>query len=98
MGHVDGDALAFPYQILLEVGAEFRPVNVPVNSPYRPEGSETIQYVRSPEVSRVPHFVAFGEVMEDSVIQKAMGVGKQPDSQPPAHAPRCGRRTWDEAK
>ena len=76
MGHVDGDAVAFPNQILREVGAEFRPVNVPVNSTDRPEGSETIQYVRRPKVSRVPNLVALGEVLEDSVIQKAVGVGK----------------------
>ena len=74
MGHVDGDALAFPAEIDRQVGAKFRPVNVPVNSPDRLEGSETIQYVRSSEVARVPHLIALGEVMEDSVIQKAVGV------------------------
>jgi hypothetical protein len=35
VSHVDGDALAFPYRIFREVGAEFRPVNVPGNSPDR---------------------------------------------------------------
>jgi hypothetical protein len=72
--HVDSDAFAFPNQILREVCAEFRPVNVSVNSPDRLEGSETIQHVRSPEVSRVPHLVAFGEVMEDGVVQKTVCV------------------------
>jgi hypothetical protein len=72
--HVDGDAFAFPTQILREVGAEFCPVNVPINSPDRFEGSETIQYVRSSEISRVPHLVAFVEVTEDGVIQKTVCV------------------------
>jgi hypothetical protein len=82
--HVEVDALAIPYQILRKVGAEFRSVNVPVNSPDRFKGSETIQHLGCPEVSRVPHLVAFGEVIEDSVIQKAVGVGKQPDSHSPS--------------
>ena len=33
--HVDVEALALPNEILREVGAKFRPVNVPVNSPDR---------------------------------------------------------------
>ena len=78
--HIDAKALALPNEILGQVGAQFRPVNVPVNSPDRVEGSEMIQYVGCPEVSRVPNLVAFGEVAEDSGIQKAMGVGKQADS------------------
>jgi hypothetical protein len=79
--HVDVEALALPNEILGQIGAEFRPVNVPVNSPDRLEGPETIQHFGCPEVSRVPHLVAFGEMLEDSVIEKTMGVGKQPDSQ-----------------
>ena len=74
VGHVDGDVLAFPGQILREAGAEFRPVHVPVNSPNRFEGSETIQDLGCPEVSRVPHLVAFREVTEDGVIQEPVGV------------------------
>jgi hypothetical protein len=27
----------------------------------------------------VPHFVALSKVMENSLVQKTMGVGKQPD-------------------
>jgi hypothetical protein len=92
MSHVDGDALAFPYQILREVGAEFRSVNIPVNAPDWHEGPETIQHFGCPEVSRVPYFVAFGEVMEDSVIQKAVRVGEQPDSHSPAYAPTIFRQ------
>ena len=87
MGHVDGDALAFPYQILLEVGAEFRPVNVPVNSAYRPEGPEPIQNLDRPEVARVPNIVAFGEMPENSIVQKSVCVGEQPDSHSSAYAP-----------
>jgi hypothetical protein len=37
----------------------------------------------------VPHLVAFREVMEDSVIQKAMGIGEQPD----LHS-RSYRQAW----
>lgn len=44
MGHVDGDARAVPNEILGQVGAEFRSVNVPVNSANRFEGSQAIQY------------------------------------------------------
>jgi hypothetical protein len=82
--HVDVEALTLPGEISRQIGAEFRPVNVPVNSPDRPEGSETIRHFGCPEVSRVPHLVAFGKVMEHSVIQKAMGVGKQADPQSPS--------------
>ncbi len=96
--HVDVEALALPNLILGQTGAEFRPVNVPVNSPHRFEGSETVQDVRGPEVSRVPHLVAFGEVMEDSLIQKAMGVGEQPDSQSPSYAGTARGRSSGRAK
>ena len=58
--HVHVEALAFPNEILGQIGAEFRPVNVPVNSPDRLEASETIQHFSCPEVSRMPHLVAFG--------------------------------------
>jgi hypothetical protein len=64
--HVDFDALALPDEIASQVGAEFLPVDVPVNSPDRFERPETIQYVRRPEVSRVPHFITLGKVMENS--------------------------------
>jgi hypothetical protein len=75
------------YKLRLDaISLEFRPVNIPVNSPDRPEGSETIQHFGCPEVSRVPHLVAFGEVMEDSVIQKSVCVGEQSDSHSPAYA------------
>ena len=86
MLHVDVEALALPNEILGQVGAEFRRVNAPVDSPDRFGSSETIQYVRSPELSRVPNFVAFGEVIEDSVVRKAVCVGEQPDSQSSAYA------------
>jgi hypothetical protein len=78
--HIDVEALALPNDIFREVGAEFRTVKVPVNSPNRLEGSETIQHFGCPEIARVPHLVAWRKVMENGVIQKAMGVGKQPDS------------------
>jgi hypothetical protein len=41
VGHVEVEALALPNEILRQIGAEFRPVNVPVNAPDRLEGSET---------------------------------------------------------
>jgi hypothetical protein len=34
----------------------------------------------------VPHLITLGKVMEDSVIQKAVGVGKQPDPHSPSYA------------
>lgn len=46
---VDVEALALPNGTLGEVGAEFRPVNVPANSTDRLEGSETIQHLVVPK-------------------------------------------------
>ena len=72
--HVDGDAFAVPNQIFGEIGAELCSIDVSVNSADRFEGFETIEDVRSSEISRVPHLVAFVEVTEDGVIQKTVCV------------------------
>ena len=87
VGHVDVESLALPNEILRQVGAEFRPINVPVNSAYRPEGPEPIQDVDRPEVARVPNLVALAEMLENSVIQESVCVGEEPDSHSPAYAP-----------
>jgi hypothetical protein len=80
MGHVDGDAIAFPGEIGPQISAEFSTINVPVNAAHGFEGSETIQHCERTEISCVPHLVAFGEVIENGVIQKAMSIRKQSDA------------------
>jgi hypothetical protein len=35
----------------------------------------------------MPYLITLGKVMEHSVIQKAMGVGKEPDSHSPSYRP-----------
>lgn len=86
VGHVHIDALAFPEKILRQIGTKFGTIDVPVNATHRFEGSEPIEYFACAEVSRVPHLITLGKVMEDSVIQKAVGVGKQPDPHSPSYA------------
>jgi hypothetical protein len=87
VGHVNRDALAIPNEILGNFKTEFRTVNIPVNAPEWFEGLEPGENVGCPEVARVPDLVAFGEIAEDSVVQKSMCVGEQPDSHSSAYAP-----------
>ena len=97
VGHVDCDALAIPNEILGNFSTELRTVNVPINAPDWFEGPEPIQKVDRPEVARVPDLVAFGEMPENSVVQKSVCVGEQPDSHSPAYARiRSRRRSSDE--
>ena len=84
MGHVDVEALAYPNEIFRQVIAERSAIDVAVNTTHGFECSEAIQHFARSEIARVPHLVAFGEVTEDSVIQKAVGVGQQPDSHSPS--------------
>jgi hypothetical protein len=87
VGHVNCDALAIPNEILGNFSTEFRTVNIPVNAPDWTESPEPGKNVDRPEVARVPDFVAFGEMPEYSVVQRAVGVGEQTDSHSPAYAP-----------
>lgn len=89
--HVYADALAFPDEIPRQVSTQLRAVNVPVNSAQEFKVSQSIQYFERPEISRVPYLIAFGKVLEDGVIEKAMGVGEQPDSHSPSYR-RTGHR------
>ena len=86
VGHVDGDALAIPNEILGNFKTEFRTVNISVYAPDWLEGLELIQNLDCPEVARVPDLVAFGEMAEDSVVEKSVCVGEQTDSHSPAYA------------
>jgi len=70
--HVNCDALAIPNEILRNFSAEFRPVNVPVNSPNRPKGREPIQNLESPEVAGMPDLVALGEMAENCLVEKSV--------------------------
>jgi hypothetical protein len=85
--HVNTDALAIPKEILRNFSTEFCAVDIPVNAPGRPEGLEPIQNLDLPEVTRMPNLIAFGEVQENRVVEKSVGVGEQPDSQFPAYPP-----------
>ena len=85
--HVDVETRTLPNEILVQIGAQFRPVDVPVNAPDWSEGLEPIQNFDRPEVARMPDLVAFGEMPENRVVQKSVCVGKQRDSQFPAYAP-----------
>jgi hypothetical protein len=87
VGHVNCDALAIPNEILGNFKTKFRAVHIPVNAPDWFEGPELVENLDRPEVARVPDLVAFGEMPEDSVVQKSVGVGKQPDSHSSAYAP-----------
>jgi len=103
VGHVNGDALAIPNEIPRKFSTEFRTVNIPVNAPDWLESPEPVEDLDRPEVARVPDLVAFGEMPENSIVQKSVCVGEQPDSHSPAYAPpeysdRCGRRSSDETK
>ena len=90
--HVDCHALAIPNKILGNFSTEFRTVNIPVNSPDWLEGPEPVQNLDRPEVACVPNLVAFGEMPENSVVQKPVCVGEQPDSQSSAYAPHSVRQ------
>jgi hypothetical protein len=86
VGHVNVDALALPGEIGRQIGAEFGTVKIPVNASDWPKGPEQIQNLDRPEVACVPNLVAFGEMPENSVVQKSVCVGEQPDSHSPAYA------------
>jgi hypothetical protein len=75
VGHVNCDALAIPNEIRGNFGTEFRSVDVPVSAPDRSEGAEPMQNLNRPEVASVPNLVAFGEMPENSVVQKSVCVG-----------------------
>ncbi len=92
MGHVDADTLAIPNEIRGKVSTEFSTIDIPVNAPDWPEGSEPIENLDRPEVAGVPNLVAFGEMPENGVVQKSMCVGEQPDSHSPAYAHEALRR------
>jgi hypothetical protein len=92
VGHVNCNALTIPNEILGNFRTEFRTVNIAVNAPDRSEDPEPIQNLDRPEVAGVPDLVAFGEMPENSVVQKSVCVGEQPDSHSSAYAPRIVRR------
>jgi hypothetical protein len=92
VGHVNGDALAIPNEIAGKFSTEFRTVDIPVNTPDWFEVPEPGENLDRSEVARVPDLVAFGEMPENSVVQKSVGVGEQPDSHFSAYAPQMFRQ------
>jgi hypothetical protein len=84
--HVDGNALAIPRKIFRKIDTEFRTIDIPVNAPDWPKSLEPIQNLDRPEVAGVPNLVAFAEMAENSVVQKSVCVGEEPDSHSPAYA------------
>ncbi len=51
MGHVYGNPVAVPYKIPLQIRPKYWAVNIPVNTPDRPEGPEPIENFDRPEVA-----------------------------------------------
>jgi hypothetical protein len=78
--HIDANALTLPGEILRQLGAQLRVVNVPVDPAQGFKVSQSIKDFLRPKISRMPDLITLSGLTEDRVIQKSMRVGKQPDS------------------
>ena len=74
--HVDLEAIAIPGEVAWQVGTQFGPVDVAVNAARRFELPDPVEDLRRPEISGVPDFIAFGEVLQHRVVEKTVVVRK----------------------
>jgi len=73
--HIACEAIAIPDEILRDIGTEPSAVDVSVNAPKRLERPERLQNIDRSEVACVPDLIAFGEMPENSVVEKSVCVG-----------------------
>jgi hypothetical protein len=76
VSHVDPDAKAVPVEVFGDVAADFVSVDIAVDGAERLESLKLTKNVRS-EITGVPNFVTFGEVLEDGVVEKSVRVGHE---------------------
>ncbi len=80
VGHIDADTFAVPGKIFGELGADFGAIDVAENAAGGFEGAQLIENFGWAEITRVPEFIAEGEVGEDGGIEKAVCVGEEADA------------------
>lgn len=86
-----------PDQIARQIGSKVRTVDISVDAADRLEVPQPIQNLGSPEIACVPQLVAFGEMPENSIVQKSVGVGEQANSHSSGYAPLFGLRRGGES-
>jgi hypothetical protein len=76
VSHVDLDAKAVPEKVFTDLAADVWSVDIAVDGAERFEILKRAEDTRS-EITSVPDFVTFSEVIEDCVVEKAVRVGHE---------------------
>jgi hypothetical protein len=75
MCHKYGYAVAFKTKVLRHFPADYGVVYVPIYAPQGLERPQPVDDVHGADIAGVPYFIAFGEVLEDFLVEKTVGVG-----------------------
>ncbi len=86
VGHVDANAVTLPSEAGRQISANLGAVDIAVDSAHRLQAPQAIQQrarstLARSHVARVPQFVAIFEVLQQSLVEKAVRIGKQTDGQ-----------------
>lgn len=84
VGHEDAEAEAVPVEIAGKIRTQFGAVDVAVNAAHGAEGAQAVENLRGAEITGVPDLIALAQVMQNLVVQIAVGVGKQANAQLPS--------------
>jgi hypothetical protein len=79
MRHKNTKALTCPMQVLRQLAANLRPINISVHAPNRFKLAQSLQDFQRTKVAGMPHFIALREILKQGFVQEAVSVRNEAD-------------------